>query len=183
MADHQVEPEIKVSCTVTSCKDGLHYFGPTGRDKATREVNSCKDCGADLVDWKTPRARSDERIGEVISMLQLEWIRHHYWHHHPLNERQKNYARRKGLAGLRARAESNIRKKVCVPNPQYWNYMGTPYDGTIVDCAQHATATCCPRCVEYWHGIKEGKVPSDGDVNYLVELIMRYVRTQMPDLS
>jgi hypothetical protein len=51
--------------------------------------------------------------------------------------------------------------------------------GHSVFIAQHATATCCRGCIQKWHGIKKGKELSDQEIQFLVELIMRWIEGQI----
>jgi len=49
--------------------------------------------------------------------------------------------------------------------------------------AQHATATCCRTCLEYWHGIPKGRALSAEELNYLAELVCRYIEDRIPELT
>jgi hypothetical protein len=51
--------------------------------------------------------------------------------------------------------------------------------GHSVFIAQNATATCCRGCIQKWHGIKKGKELSDQEIQFLVELIMRWIEGQI----
>jgi len=51
--------------------------------------------------------------------------------------------------------------------------------GHPVFIGQHATATCCRGCIQKWYGIKRGKELSDQEIQFLVELIMRWIEGQI----
>ncbi len=51
--------------------------------------------------------------------------------------------------------------------------------GHPVFVAQHATATCCRGCLAKWHGIAEGAALSESEQEYLVDVIMEWIRRQM----
>lgn len=51
----------------------------------------------------------------------------------------------------------------------------TPMKGHPVFVAQHATATCCRNCLYKWHHIDINKELSDDEVNYIVNLIMKWI--------
>ena len=51
--------------------------------------------------------------------------------------------------------------------------------GHPVFIGQHATATCCRGCIQNWYGIKKGKKLSDQEIQFLVELIMRWIEGQI----
>ena len=55
--------------------------------------------------------------------------------------------------------------------------------GNAIFYAQHATATCCRRCAEYWHGIRRGRKLTEREVGYLTELVMVFVRERVPWLG
>jgi exodeoxyribonuclease V alpha subunit len=54
----------------------------------------------------------------------------------------------------------------------------TPMKGHPVFIARHATATCCRGCLEKWHGISKGKELNKNEVNYVVSLIMEWIRRE-----
>jgi hypothetical protein len=45
--------------------------------------------------------------------------------------------------------------------------------------AQHATATCCRKCIYKWHGIEKGRALNEVEVDYVVALIMGWIGGQM----
>jgi len=45
--------------------------------------------------------------------------------------------------------------------------------------AQHATATCCRSCLQKWHKIQKGRVLSDNEVGFVVNLIMGWIEKQI----
>jgi hypothetical protein len=55
----------------------------------------------------------------------------------------------------------------------------TPYRGHPVFVAQHATATCCRSCLERWHGIPKGRALTDGEQAYAVDVICRWIETDL----
>jgi len=59
----------------------------------------------------------------------------------------------------------------------------TPFGGNIGYYAQHATGTCCRRCVEEWHGINRTTEIVPKDLEYFSELIQLYVRSRLPSIS
>ena len=54
----------------------------------------------------------------------------------------------------------------------------TPMKGHPVFIARHATATCCRGCLEKWHGISKGKELNNNEINYVVSLIMEWIRRE-----
>jgi hypothetical protein len=174
---------LKIACSNTDCKNGLHYFGSSGRTKAKSKhpPGKCTECGADFVDWQRASSRKPEDEAYKREMLEREWIRHHFWKHHIPTQRDMNYARRKGTEGLIRRAEQILRKKVFGVTG-FLNDIQTPYSGVIPQ-AQHATATCCRKCIEYWHGIPRDAKVTDAQIAYLRGWIMKFVEYRFPNIT
>jgi len=57
----------------------------------------------------------------------------------------------------------------------------TPIRGHPVFIAQHATAACCRGCLEKWHRIPRGQPLSDQQIEYLLEVIRRWLLNNQPD--
>lgn len=55
----------------------------------------------------------------------------------------------------------------------------TPTHGHPVFIAQHATATCCRSCLEKWHHIDKNKILTDEDIDYIVNIIMEWIKRQI----
>lgn len=174
---------LKIACTNTDCKNGLHYFGPSGRAsaKSTHPPGKCIDCGKEFVDWQRVGKNRQSDESYKLEMLRQEWIRHHYWTHYVPDQREVNYARRKGTIGLEARARQVLTGSV-FKTTGHINDIQTPYSGTIA-AAQHATATCCRKCAHYWHGVPLGQAPTLQQTNYLVGWIMKFLKEKYPNLS
>lgn len=51
----------------------------------------------------------------------------------------------------------------------------TPWKGHPVFVGQHATATCCRKCMEKWHKIPRNKVLNDDELSYFSELVMIWI--------
>ena len=47
--------------------------------------------------------------------------------------------------------------------------------GHPVFIAQHATGTCCRSCLAKWHNIPASVELSEKQVDYIVEIIMRWI--------
>jgi hypothetical protein len=49
--------------------------------------------------------------------------------------------------------------------------------------AQHATASCCRKCIEEWHGIHQGRELTEDEITYLATLAILYVDERLPFLT
>lgn len=201
--------KVKIRCGSSDCASNLHCYqlarrlaakktrkgvasdgGATVADRASmssgRVDRVCRECGECLVDWRRLGRRSLRDAEYTIAALKTEMIRHHYWKHVRPSPRAVNYARRKGINGMRDTLAHHLQNRIGDAHP-YRDGWQTPYDGdggsSILAYAQHATASCCRKCIEQWHGVPQG-VPLPPDVlGYLSELALRYVRHLIPDLA
>jgi hypothetical protein len=114
-------------------------------------------------------------------MLKFEFIRHHFWHIE-LDQKAINHALRKGRIGMRTAAKKRLRKYVGDAIPSY-DGRQTPKSGNAIFYAQHATATCCRKCIEEWHGIPQGVALSEETIEYFTELVMLFINERRPQLG
>lgn len=94
-----------------------------------------------------------------------------------LKDKEKSYIDAKGLDIIKSHAKDFISKRISpaqIPN----DGKQTPMRGHPVFIAQHATATCCRGCIEKWHKIPKGIDLSDDQQEYLVNLIMEWIKKQ-----
>jgi len=54
----------------------------------------------------------------------------------------------------------------------------TPWRGHPVFVAQHATGTCCRGCLAKWHRIPAGAPLTEGEIDYVVAVLARWLRSQ-----
>jgi len=174
---------LKIRCTSSSCNEGLHSFRPSPKMRSANEQGHCRSCGEELIDWDRLHRRDASDVSFTFASLQRELIRHHFWHV-DIDVRAVDYARRKGTLGLRDAARKIIRRSVGPAHPFRDGYQ-TPREGSRnpVHYAQHATASCCRKCVEEWYGIPEGRALTDDEVNYLTELARLYLLERLPPLT
>ncbi len=59
------------------------------------------------------------------------------------------------------------------------NRKQTPMKGHPVFVAQHATATCCRGCICKWHKIQLGRELNEAQQEYLVDVIMTWIRNEL----
>lgn len=140
----------------------------------------CKQCKADLVDWTRVRKRDLQDVKHTFKALKLELVRHSYWHR-PFDQKAINYALRKGGINLRMAAESRVRSSVGSPADAF-DGRRTKWKGNPIFYAQHATASCCRKCVEKWHGIPREQRLSDDQIKYLTGLVVMYLDERLPNL-
>lgn len=172
----------RMSCSGSDCTSGLHCFRVSHeKDVEHKPQGTCQACGAeDLVDWPRVNSRDILDADHTIEMLNKEWVRHEYWCVIKIKPKALIHALKKGRVGMREAAEKVIRQRIGKAENFREGYQTSWEDEKLsVSYAQHATATCCRRCVEYWHGIPFGRDLTDQEVKYLGELAFRYLDTKI----
>lgn len=96
-----------------------------------------------------------------------------------LRDRELEYIKSKGLDKIQSHARDFIRDRVAPANPVK-DGKQTSMRGHPVFIAQHATATCCRGCIEKWYKIPKGKPLAQEQQEYLVSVIMEWIRRQIP---
>lgn len=172
---------LKIKCTDSRCEDDQHCYLATQKMAREKTKGACRSCGVQLVDWARVHTRDLNDAAYTFSMLRTEYIRHHFWHV-DIDRKALDHARRKGKNGMRAAAEQRLRTSVASPSPVR-DGRQTPFVGNSLFYAQHATATCCRRCIEEWHGIPRGRAITDQEIAYLTELVSLFIGERLPFLT
>lgn len=172
---------LDISCTSTDCENGLHCFRQKRRLNGHTVAGKCRTCGAELVDWTRVHQRGIGDAKHTFEQLRREHFRHHYWHC-AIDQRAINHARRMG----RRRLFANIRKRLqsaigSAHHPRQGRQ--TPLEGNLIYYAQHATASCCRPCAEYWHGIPNDRALNEEELDYLCYLAELYIIERVADLA
>ena len=99
-----------------------------------------------------------------------------------LKQKDIDYINQKGLETIRIHARDFISKRV---SPAFIANDGkqTPMRGHPVFIAQHATATCCRKCINKWHKFPMGTQLTQEQQNYIVELIMKWITKQLKKIT
>lgn len=177
-----LEP-LKVTCTSSDCDNDLHCFRATKQMVVADEVGACRACGAELIDWQRVHEQDLMDVGYTFDAIKYEMIRHHFWHVE-IDQKAVNYARRKGVSGLHSAVRARLRSSVSMADNPY-DGRQTPMEGSgnPIHYAQHATASCCRKCIEYWHAIPTGRELMDEEIDYLADLIMLFIEERVPNLT
>ena len=94
-----------------------------------------------------------------------------------LNRKMIDYISEKGLDKIKSDTYDIINKrlKVKLPNDGKQTPMRQVHPTFI---AQHATGTCCRGCLKRIHGIDENKELTPSEIDYVVDVIMRYLEVE-----
>ena len=87
------------------------------------------------------------------------------------------YLRRKTLAVVLEHARRFVVERLADGEPAR-DGRQTPMRGHPVFVAQHATATCCRRCLAKWHAIPAGQPLSEEEIDYLLGVLEHWLRAQ-----
>lgn len=180
MTEFHKPPPLKITCTSVDCDNDLHCFKRLKR-MTPDQRGKCRACGADLVDWARLHRRDSADAAYTFSALQHELIRHHFFHR-LIDDTALQHARRKGRRRLKEAARGRLRKYLAPAEPKR-DGRQTPLQGNAIYYAQHATATCCRTCLEYWHGIPKGRLLTPQEFDYCATLIELYLDEVLPDLA
>lgn len=180
MSELKRPPPLDIKRTETDCENDLHCFKQLKKMKPD-ERGKCRECGADLVDWKRLHRRGKSDAEHTFASLQHELIRHHFFHL-PVDDQAMRHAQRKGRVQLKEAARHRLKKYLAVANPPY-DGRQAPMQGNAIFYAQHATATCCRTCLEYWHAIPKGRQLSDEEFDYCATLVDLFLDERLPELA
>lgn len=91
-----------------------------------------------------------------------------------LSLKDKEYIKEKGINKIKEHAYDFINKRLA-PKETLNDGKQTPMRGHPVFIAQHATGTCCRGCLYKWHKISEGRELTNEEVDYVVNVIMKWI--------
>ena len=172
---------LKITCTSTDCGADLHCFKSTQKLAEENKVGACRSCGVELIDWDRVHGRELADVAFVFEQLRHEFIRHYFWHL-AFDEKAMNHARRKGRRKLHDAARKRIASSVGRAGSAY-DGRQTPRGGNTIFYAQHATASCCRTCIEYWHDIPKDRDLTTDELEYLSALVTTYLDERLLDLD
>jgi hypothetical protein len=95
-----------------------------------------------------------------------------------LTQKDLDYIAAKGLETIKEHAYQFVNSRIAPDFPKN-DGKQTPMRGHSVFIAQHATATCCRKCIQNWHGIVKGRAFNEKEIDYVVVLIMGWIEWQI----
>lgn len=94
-----------------------------------------------------------------------------------LGPREADYLQRKGLATVLEHGRDFIAARLAPAQPAN-DGRQTPWRNHPVFVAQHATATCCRKCLARWHGVPAGRELTGDEQRYILSVIERWLQKQ-----
>jgi len=180
MTDFQRPPPLKITCTSVDCAKDLHCFKQL-KKMASEERGRCRACGVDLINWKRVHTRDLNDVEHTFEALKRELIRHHFFHKE-IDQIAMRHAQRKGLIQLREAARERLTRYL-MPAEPVRDGRQTPLQGNAIYYAQHATATCCRTCLEYWHAIPKGRAITPSELEYCSTLVDLFFDLRLANLA
>ena len=170
------------------CIQGLHTYHES---PATNEHGHpvCGACGTDEIDWDRLHARDITDVDYAVAQLTTDRFRHEWWSK-DLDADAVRHALRQGPIGIkdavRKRVLASVGRVYRMKNGKVQPFREgaqTPFRGNVIYYGQHATATCCRKCIETWHGIPRGRELTPVETDYFCELLLAYVFFKLPGLG
>lgn len=115
----------------------------------------------------------DEKIKNIFDRLSKSKFRSSFH----LKGKDILYIEDKGIDKIRNHAYDFVTKRLA-DTSNVTDGKQTPMKGHPVFIAQHATGTCCRRCLEKWHHISKNKNMTDDDIKYVVDIIMSWIEKE-----
>lgn len=95
-----------------------------------------------------------------------------------LSAKDRGYLEAKGLEAIMAHAAGFVGQRLAPAAPRQ-DGRQTPMRGHPVFTAQHATATCCRKCLARWHGIAVGRSLSESETAHVLSAIARWLEREI----
>jgi hypothetical protein len=177
----KLEP-LKVHCTDALCEAGFHCFSPNRRAKDWQKSyeGECQFCGQNPVDWQKVKTRDLSDVENTFRELSRELIRHTFFDA-PFDEKSKKQAHELGMEKLKVRVRPLLEKKIG-PQKIFRDGTQTKKEGSAIFYAQHATATCCRKCLEYWYGIGRNRELTKEELEFCEGLVFAYLDLRRDEL-
>ena len=116
-----------------------------------------------------------QRIEDALLRLQSSNFRARFH----LSEKDRQYIDEKGLDTIRKHAEDFVSKRLA-PDVIENDGKQTPMRQVHpVFIAQHACGCCCRGCLERIHHIPKNKELSKSEIDYIVEVIMTWIKREI----
>lgn len=96
-----------------------------------------------------------------------------------LNSKMKDYVKEKGIDKIKSDAYNLIEKRLAPANPLNDGKQTPMRQVHPVFIAQHACGCCCRGCLERIHHIPKNKELSKSEIDYIVEVIMTWIKREM----
>jgi hypothetical protein len=94
-----------------------------------------------------------------------------------LGAKERAYYEVKGAVEIARQAREFVRARLAPAAPKN-DGKQTPMHNHPVFIAQHATATCCRKCLAKWHEIAAGKELTEKEIEYVARVVMEWLKRE-----
>ena len=119
---------------------------------------------------------NEKKIDDILYRLNKSKFRSSFH----LNEKMKSYVKEKGIDAITMHAYDFINKRLASAYPENDGHQ-TPTKNHPVFIAQHACACCCRSCLYKWHHIERGKALTKHEIDYIVNLLITWIKRELKD--
>jgi hypothetical protein len=118
----------------------------------------------------------------IASMLELDEIfaaleKSKFRSQIKLKDKDAVYLKQKGMPVVLEHARDFVTKRLAPANPPN-DGKQTPMKNHPAFIAQHATGTCCRKCLQKWHDIPKGELLTPKEIDYIVSVISHWLKNQ-----
>ncbi len=112
-------------------------------------------------------------FAELLERLEKSAFRSRF----KLGSKERAYLKEKGFTVIQQHARDFIASRLA-PAEIANDGKQTPMRGHPVFIAQHATATCCRKCLEKWHRLPQGRELTSEEVDLIVSILLIWLKRQ-----
>ena len=116
---------------------------------------------------------------EIINIKLEELSKSKFRNSFHLNKKMKTYITEKGMKKIKNHAYDFIEERLKLAYPINDGKQTPMKQVHPIFIAQHACACCCRSCIQKWHHIPKGRELTNNEVNYIVELLLNWIKTEM----
>jgi hypothetical protein len=174
--------KVKITCSSSDCENGKHCYRPKRGQWEDESVRGrCQVCGDTSVDMSITRALDANDLDAIFAQLGRELIRDKFLNA-PIDEKGEREIRTQRIDGLKARVAGHLLSRIGA-KPDMWDGRQTPMKGSVLNLAQHATATCCRKCLYYWYGVPRDRALNDAELDFCERLVLAYLERRNGELQ
>lgn len=171
----------KLSCSMHDCDNNLHSFHTNKKlQKSGIERGCCCGCKSSFVDWERVYKKQISDIEYLESAFKLEMFRNTYWTLKKPSQDMIDKIKDKSPGELSQQIRRRLEHTLSKPrNDNPWDGRQTSFKDDLLLWAQHATGTCCRKCLELWYNIDANSTISSSDYEYLEQVVTYYINQKL----
>lgn len=120
----------------------------------------------------------ERRIVNILNSLEKSKFRSSF----KLGLKDIKYIEQKGMDTIVSHAKDFVASRLA-DKSKFKDGKQTPMHGHPVFIAQHATATCCRECLSKWHHIEHSHVLTNEEQEYVVSVIIAWIKLQIKNFD